>query len=297
MSAEPLVTIGLPVYNGERFIRQSLDSLLGQTFRDFRLIVSDNASTDSTAAICQEYAARDPRVVYTRNDHNIGNPRNFNKIANLTTTKYLKWSTADDYWDIHFLEKAVAVMEKDPSIALCYPGAILIDEEGKNPRPYKDFLHLMGEDSGKRYIDVLEKHQLLHQHLGLIRTSALKQTHLLGVFAGSDLNLIAELALYGKFHELPEPMFYRRFHATSGSFNRASAEHQARFYHGRGTDTPFVHWRKQLWQFRSVLTAPLSLASKLRVCGRLVRHSVWNREILVADLIAGVRGQRLHRGG
>lgn len=297
MSIEPLVTIGLPVYNGEKFIRQSLDSLLAQTFQNTRLIISDNASTDRTADICKEYAARDSRIVYTRNEHNIGNPRNFNRIANLTTTKYLKWSTADDYWDVNFLQRALDIMEHDDNIALCYPGCVLVDQHGANPKPYKDHLHLMGDNAGQRYLDVLEKHEMLHQHLGLIRTAALKQTHLLGTFYGSDLNLISELALYGKFFEIPEPMFFRRFHETSGSFNRASADHQSRYYHGKGTDKPWVVWRKQLWQFRSPLTSSIPVTDKLRVCGRLVRHAIWNREALIADLMSGLRGKRLHRGG
>src|SRR5262245_40416583 len=123
MLQAPLITIGLPCYNSERFIRQSIDSLLAQTYRDFVLLISDNASTDGTAAICQGYAAQDSRVKYTRNETNIGNPRNFNRIASLTATRYLKWSTADDFWAPTFLERALEIMERDPSIALCYPQA------------------------------------------------------------------------------------------------------------------------------------------------------------------------------
>lgn len=297
MRSEPLVTIGLCVYNGERYVRQSIESLLGQTFQDFRFIISDNASTDGTPAICQEYAAKDARIFYTRNELNIGAPSNYNKVAKLTTTKYLKWSTADDYWDSNFLQRAVTIMENDPEIALCYPRCTFVDQDGLNPKPYQDFLHLMGDDAGARYIHVLEKHQRLHQLLGLKRTAALRKTHLLGTFYGSDLNLTAELSLYGKFYELPEPMFFRRFHPQSGAYNQASAEHQARYYHGRDTDKPFVEWRKQLWQFRSALKAPLPLGSKIDVCRQLIQHSIWNREALFADLFAGIQGKRLHRGG
>ena len=138
-TTSPKVTIGLPVYNSERYLSESLDSLLGQTYRDFILIINDNASTDGTAEICQRYVEADPRIRYFRNDINIGNPRNFNRVFELTTTPYLKWSTADDYWAPTFLEKAIKVMEQDPTIVLCYPQAILVDANGENPQNYDDW--------------------------------------------------------------------------------------------------------------------------------------------------------------
>ena len=90
MADSPLVTIGLPVYNSERYLEESLKSLLAQTYSEFVLIISDNASTDGTPAICQKYADADPRVKYYRNDSNIGNPGNFNRIFELCKTRYLK---------------------------------------------------------------------------------------------------------------------------------------------------------------------------------------------------------------
>ena len=141
MSDSPLVTIGLPVYNSERYLRQSLNSLLAQTYRDFTLIINDNASTDGTARICEEYAAADSRVKCFRNETNIGNPRNFNRVFELTTTPYLKWSTADDFWEPTFLERAMQVMESDPTVALCYPKTYIVDADGANRRPVEDRLH------------------------------------------------------------------------------------------------------------------------------------------------------------
>ena len=125
MPEDCLITVGLPVYNSERYLRQSLDSLLAQTFPHFVLVISDNASTDGTAQICQQYAAADSRIKYSRNETNIGNPRNFNRVAGLAETRYLKWSTADDFWEPSFLERALEVMERDKTIALCYPQAVL----------------------------------------------------------------------------------------------------------------------------------------------------------------------------
>ena len=180
MTEPPLITVGLPVYNSERYLRQSLDSLLAQTYSDFVLIISDNASTDRTAQICREYAAVDPRIRYFRNETNIGNPRNFNRVSDLATTRYLKWSTADDFWQPTFLEEALRLMEADSSIALCYPQAVLVNAEGGDPKNFDDVLNLVQEDPADRFLALIRNIKLAHQHLGIIRMSYLRQTHLLG---------------------------------------------------------------------------------------------------------------------
>jgi glycosyltransferase involved in cell wall biosynthesis len=291
MSTGPLVTIGLPVYNSERFIRQSLDSLLAQTYTDFVLVISDNASTDATAEICQQYAAKDSRIRYSRNPQNIGNPGNFNRVFRLATTPYLKWSTADDYWAPTFLERAVEVMERDPSIALCYPAANLVDADGQNAQPFHDALQLMQDDPSERFLALIRTIKLAHQHLGLIRMSCLRQTHLLRSFVASDVVLLAELTLYGKFFELPERLFYRRFHKTSGSWQRGSADHQAKYYHGAKTQAPLTAWRRHLGLFAAVHSAPLPLRASWRIYRHLLRRMFWHRDELLADLSAYARSR------
>jgi glycosyltransferase involved in cell wall biosynthesis len=287
MATSPLVTIGLPVYNSERYLAQSLDSLLGQTFRDFVLIISDNASTDSTADICRRYADTDPRIRYFRNEANIGNPRNFNRVYSLATTKYLKWSTADDFWAPEFIECALELMERDPNIALCYPQAYLVDADGSNPKPYDDVLHLVDDDPGLRFKALLERIGLAHQHLGLIRMSCLQQTRLLGTHVGSDINLLAELALYGKFYELPRRLFYRRFHEKSGSWKRGDAKHEKAYYHHSGARrTKLKKWRTHIRFFSSVYRAPLSLRAKWNLSRFLARRMHWDRAELFRELIA-----------
>src|SRR5262249_376601 len=154
---------------------------------------------------------RDGRIQYTRNPVNIGNPRNFNRLVELTKTPYLKWSTSDDLWAPTFLERAMEVMEGDPSIALCYPKTYVTNATGEERPPYEDNLHLMEEDPAQRFLQLIERIALAHQHLGVIRMSCLRRTHLLGTYVASDLNLLAELTLYGKFYELPERLFCRRF--------------------------------------------------------------------------------------
>jgi glycosyltransferase involved in cell wall biosynthesis len=291
MTSEPLITIGLPVYNSARYLRQSLDSLLGQTHSDFVLVISDNASTDETGHICAEYAATDSRIRYHRNAVNLGNPANFNRIAELTTSRYLKWSTSDDYWKPTFLERALEIMERDPSIVLCYPQAVLVDSEGANPTNYDDFLHLVQEDPIERFWALINSIQLAHQHLGLIRMSMLKQTHLLGLHVGSDINLLAELTLYGKFYELPERLFFRRFHKNSGSWKRGDAAHEARWYHPTGKRRATLPmWRRYLGYFGAVSHAPIALRTKMQMYPRLTQQMIWTRDELAKELVQFMGG-------
>ena len=287
MSASPLITVGLPVYNSMRYLRQSLDSLLAQTYSDFVLVITDNASTDATAQICREYAAADPRIKYFRNDTNIGNPCNFNRVFELTTTPYLKWSTADDFWGASFLERALEVMERDPTLALCYPQATLVDAEGDNPTNYDDVLHLVQKDPADRFLSLISRIKLAHQHLGLIRMSHLRQTHLLGTHVGSDINLLAELSLYGKFYELPHRLFFRRFHKDSGSWKREDPDHQVRRYlaANAGRDR-FRTWRSDLSFVSAVKSSPLPLISKMRIYRQLMQQIIWHRRSLMGELVA-----------
>lgn len=223
-SPQPLVTIGVPVYNSERHLRQSLDSLLAQTYRDFVLVISDNASADGTADICQEYVRLDPRVRYFRNPVNIGMTGNFNRVFELTHTKYIKWSTADDFSAPEMLADALPIMEADPSIVVCYPKTVIVDGEGREQGFYDDRLHLMQDDPAERFLALLANIRLVHSHLGLLRADAVRRTRLYGRHVSADIGFLAEMSLYGKFFEVPKRQFYRRFHEDSSSWNRGDAE-------------------------------------------------------------------------
>lgn len=284
MSEALLITVGLPVYNSERYLRQSLDSLLAQTYSDFVLVISDNASTDSTGQICREYAAADSRIQYFRNETNIGNPRNFNRVAGLAKTRYLKWSTADDFWESSFLERALEVMERDPTIALCYPQAVLVDANGSNQANYDDFLHLVQNNPADRFLTLINRIKLAHQHLGLIRMSHLQRTQLLGGHVASDVNLLAELTLYGKFFELPDRLFFRRFHNESGSWKRGDVAHEARRYHASGARVRFTKWKSHLRFFSAVRRSPIPPNSKARIYRHLLQRMIWDRRSLRTEL-------------
>ncbi len=105
-------SIGMPVYNGGRYVQRALDSLLAQTFRDFELIISDNASTDDTKEICEEYERTDPRIRYIRQNKNLGPIRNFDFVLNQAKGEYFMWAAHDDMWDSRFLDMMMKEFEK-----------------------------------------------------------------------------------------------------------------------------------------------------------------------------------------
>ena len=118
---DPKVSIGLAVYNGERYLRQAIESILGQTYTDFELIISDNASTDSTQQICLEYAAEDGRISYHRNATNIGGANNENLTFRKAKAPYFRWAAHDDYVAPQLLERCVAILDTHPDVVLAYP--------------------------------------------------------------------------------------------------------------------------------------------------------------------------------
>lgn len=207
------VTIGLPVCNGQRHVGEAIESILAQTFGDFELIISDNASTDMTEEICRKYAAYDDRISYHRNDKNLGAAYNFNHLCEIARGSYFKWAAHDDLLVPEFLERCVEALDTNPEAVLCYTGVHGIDAEGR----------LLGiEKSGSPSLDDARPSHRLRAALfggarmtmifGLIRREALEGTELHRSYSGSDRTLLAELALRGRFVSVPEPLFMHRDH-------------------------------------------------------------------------------------
>src|SRR5439155_18526924 len=116
----PLVSIGMPLYNEERYLEQALQSLLSQSYKNFEVIISDNASTDRTRDICLAYAARDPRVRYSRMNTNVGSILNFNRVFQLSSAPYFFWASGHDTRHETFIARCVEVLEQDASVVLSY---------------------------------------------------------------------------------------------------------------------------------------------------------------------------------
>jgi len=211
---KPRVSIGMPVYNGEQFLKEALDSILAQTFEDFELIISDNGSTDGTQEICQIYAARDRRIQYHRNDQNFGLAWNFNRVFELSRGEYFRWAAHDDVCAPECIERCLEVLEQDASVVLCYPRTKLINELGEIlDENCDDNLRTDSPKPQERFHDLIsvEPHRCL-QLFGLIRASTLAMTPLHGKYSDSDRVLLVRLALLGRFHEVPEYLFLNREH-------------------------------------------------------------------------------------
>ena len=161
----------------------------------------------------------------------------------------------------------------------------MLDADGCNPTPYEDDLDLPQEDPAERFLSLLRRIKLAHQHLGVIRSSFLRQTHLLGTYVASDITLLAELTLYGSFYELPERLFFRRLHPTSGSWRRSDASHQAKYYHGvRPKQAKLTAWRGHWGRFSAVRASPLPAASKVKLYRSLSKLMFWDRQRLLTEL-------------
>lgn len=210
----PKVSIGLPVYNGEDFLEAALDSLLSQTFQDFELIISDNASTDRTEAICRKYMAQDTRIRYFRNEQNLGAAWNYNRVFELSSAEYFKWASHDDFCAPQYLEFCLNELEANPDVVLCHPKAHIIDANSNIKSIYTENIGIELPSAHERFFRLLETFGFYHgtQIFGLIRADILRKTALIRPYAHSDRVLLAELSLYGKFREVSEFLFFRRVH-------------------------------------------------------------------------------------
>ncbi|RED96627.1 glycosyltransferase family 2 protein [Marinoscillum furvescens] len=145
---QPLLTIGVPVYNEEKFIRATLDSLLSQSFKDFNLIVSDNCSTDYTYEIAKEYAKKDDRVTVVKQEENIGVIDNFISVLKRAKSKYFMWAGGHDIFESHYFKEGVEYLEQNPESVLAYPNTVFFDESGTLPIPSSD-IDTIGLSRGK----------------------------------------------------------------------------------------------------------------------------------------------------
>jgi glycosyltransferase involved in cell wall biosynthesis len=221
MIEPPRVSIGMPVFNGERFIAETIDSILAQTFDDFELIISDNASTDGTEEICRRYAEKDDRIRFVRNRENLGAAYNYNQAFHLSSGEYFKWACHDDLLAAEFLARCVETLERDPSVVVAYTGWVPIDEKGVQLEQPEPRFQPWRADSPypverSRYRFKMERRPTSAIY-GLFRSDVLRRTGLYRPTHGGDHILMAEISLYGPLHEVPEALFLNRWHSESGS--------------------------------------------------------------------------------
>jgi glycosyltransferase involved in cell wall biosynthesis len=255
----------VPVYNGEAYLDQALDSIAGQTWQDYEVIVSDNASTDRSAEICLARAARDSRIRYHRNDVNIGGDRNHNRCFELSSGEYFLGLAHDDRLEPAYLERAVAALDTDPGIVFCHSRTRTIDEAGaptgvQEPHDFSD-----SDRPHVRLRDAICDARNIIVGFGVSRASVLRQTPLFKPYPSSDAFLQADLALRGRLHEIPEILFNRRLHDRTG---HAIPMHERLAWSdpSRANELYFPTWRRIGEYLRAIARAPMGALERLRCC-------------------------------
>lgn len=304
-SDNPKLSIGLPIYNGESLVGETLNALLSQTFEDFIIIISDNASTDSTENICRKYAQNDGRIQYYKSKENLGIARNFNRTFELSQSEYFQWTSHDDLYDPTYLEKCVEVLDNDRSIILCHTQAHIIDSSGQFLFAEDYQLRTASDKSWQRFGDLIcashHQHRALEQ-FGVVRSIALKATSLMRYYAHADRAMLAELTLMGKFHQIPDPLFFYRDHTTQSvkTESKQYSSQNKKIFNFSGPKPPsevwdpqkkdmidFPEWRAFYIFAAIVQNSSITLLEKsqcyLLIGLRFFKHKNWAR--LIRDLL------------
>lgn len=270
MSMRPQISIGMPVYNGEKFINEAIDSVLAQTFTDFELIISDNDSTDRTADICKEYCLKDSRIRYVRQPRNIGGQENFKFVLDEARADYFMWAAADDSSDPAFIEKLHSVFLQHPNVVLAMSDVLSISEEGVD-LGVKELGNIRVTDVENRWGKIRWRFfdnpttNIYFCIYGLYRTSVLKSVQLnykgmVSYAAGSEIPFLAQISLLGKIASIPEPLKIYRIHDSS-------------VYHAERKNISISERVKNnlnitLCLFRIAVDSKLPLSNKIYVVGR-----------------------------
>jgi glycosyltransferase involved in cell wall biosynthesis len=285
MNATPRLSIGLAVYNGENFLAQSIESLLGQTFQDFELIISDNASSDRTPDICAEYARQDSRIRYFCQRQNIGSAPNHNFTIHQARGELFKTASHDDLYGRDLLRFCVEALDKHSAVVLAHSWSAVIDKGNAitevveypvntaDPRAPERLRSMLfdgwGDDEG-----------------GVVRTDVLRRTALHGSHHFADRTFTVELALNGPFYMVPEYLYFRRQHEGQGGANGNVRTRCANLDPRRASRLRHPAARlygEYIGSYASAIArAPLSPADK-RKCYRVLGRWVASRALPVAE--------------
>jgi glycosyltransferase involved in cell wall biosynthesis len=282
----PLVSVGLPVYNGEAHLAKALDALLDQDFEDFEVIICDNASQDATPEIARDYAARDQRIRYARNQRNLGLAGNFNRAFQLSAGKYFKWWAHDDWHPRELLRRTTEVLEQDPSAVLCATGVAVMDDDDQVFEEWRPSADLLTPAPHLRFHRLIWTLGETHPLFSVMRSDALARTPQYRPFVGGDRVLLAQLILMGGFAHLPDLMHsYRQARMRPGARKDPNRPSQAEILDPANKGKlPSRTWRLCYEHLRLVAAAPLAPEHKAWLAGDvLARFGVKDARLLAAE--------------
>jgi len=285
------VVIGLPVFNGEKYLPAAIESHLSQSFGDFDLVISDNASTDSTPEICSAYSEKDARIKYLRSAENRGLLWNHRRVFDAVESpdQYFRWAGADDIMEPGLLEAMVTVLETRPEVEAVVPNTKNIDDKGEIIGSMERTLDLQSADVVQRAHEVLMAE---YQHVvayGLLRASTLRLMRTGPNYVGWDPIFIWELALRGQIVHAPGPALLRRFHTGSISRVKKAKEIRKWVEPSSKAGMKFPHWTWTYELYRALMACPLPIRDRLRIGRFLTRVTVWRRGSLVRDVTQATR--------
>lgn len=294
----PLVGLGMPVFNGERYVAQAIRSILAQSYDNLELVICDNASTDGTERICRELAATDRRLRYHRNPENIGAHPNFNRAFELSRGKYFKWTADDDALDPDYLRACVEMMEAHPEAVVCQSQFDFIDAAGN--RIGVCDTDLAEAQSNKPYVRfaaaALKAHNC-YEVMGvfrrelLVNSNLLTSSSLLMSFHGGDRAFLAQLTLLGPFLHVSRPLLQVRDHKDRYTRSITKPKDRATWLDARlkGNITfPTLRLYREYWAM--LLSSDLTVGAKLRGAFSLVQWWFvnWNAARAAVDICANV---------
>lgn len=283
------ITVGMPVYNGEKYVELAIRSVLAQTFDDFILVIGDNASTDRTAEICQDFAALDPRVRYFRHATNVGAAANYNSLFARAKSPYFRWSNADDLLFPQLHERCLEALELDSGAVLAAGSTVLIDAEGKETGKYVDNLDLTESKPSQRLRTFFQRSGMTNVIYGLMRTDGLARTDLMGdgTVPAADTILMGQLVLQGKFLRIDEPLFYRRMHEGASSAGRSDDALQQSFWSAGRKAFRRKGWSRLVAYRRAIARTPTDSGERLALY-QLLGEQLWaNKRQIVRELLTG----------
>lgn len=237
-SHTPLLSIGLPVYNGSLHIREAVGSLLAQDVADLELVICDNASTDDTAAICAEFVQADERVRYYRNPKNIGAAANFNRAFSECHGKFFMWGSHDDVWDPGFASTCIARLAEHPGAVLCTSQVQLVGDDGMPKLATYEVIDTDGMTLEGRVHEFLRR-PVWYDMYSVFRPEALRETGMYAASYGGDVHLLLELILLGDFLSVPATLLKYRIPDTLKTAG------QMTFEIGVSTEERFQHEEPQ----------------------------------------------------
>jgi glycosyltransferase involved in cell wall biosynthesis len=298
--AGPVVSIGMPVFNGENFISPALESIVAQSYENLQIVIGDNASTDATESICREFAERDRRISYFRHSENLGASGNHDFVFFQSEGPLFKLAAHDDVLHPKLIEKCVEALMTRPDYVLAFPRTRHIDADGLEHEAIDD--NVVGMDSpspAMRMGRITCLPNWATPVFGVFRREAVKSDTILGRYVGSDRTLLADLALAGPWHRVEEYLFYRREHDTTSTNTFKGEVNRIRWFDPSASrGGRFPHWRRLAEFGKAVQRAELSPPQRALAYSQLARWTVtpWYRpralKLLRDPILAAVAAAR-----